>query len=192
MREPLSDADPRTVAADLFERFHGPVLHRLVREQPGVDRDLLHDAFVQTLLQLSAHVERHDGRRGSPFAFLLGATRRTLAGLLRREQRRRRREEKKADAVTRNAAADRSLLEELADQELAGRLRAEIARTAEEGRALDLWLTGEADPDVYARELGLPDWPGERRRAHVRRLLARLRQRLSRAGRKLRAEESGP
>jgi hypothetical protein len=191
MREPISDADPRTVAADLFERFHEPVLHRLVRQQPGVDRDLLHDAFVQTLLQLSAHVERHDTRRGSTFAFLLGATRRTLAGLLRREQRRRRREEKKA-AVTRDAAADRSLLEELADRELAGRLRAEIARTAEEGRALDLWLAGEADPDVYARELGLPDWPAERRRAHVRRLLARLRQRLSRVGRKLRAEESGP
>jgi hypothetical protein len=189
MREPIRDADPRTVAADLFERFHGPVLERLRRERAGVDRDLLHDAFVQALLQVSAHGERFDRRRGSAFAFLLGATRRSLGGLLRRERRRRRREEKKAGAVTRDASADRPVLEELADRELAGRLRAEIARTAEEGRALDLWLAGEADPDVYARELGLGDWPQARRRAHVGRLLARLRQRLSRAGRRLRAEE---
>jgi DNA-directed RNA polymerase specialized sigma24 family protein len=174
-------SDARLLAADLFEQHADAVVAWLARRFPGVDAALVHDGFVQALLDIARHPQRHEARRGSLRALLCGAARRVLIARLRAEQRRRRREDKKsADDVTRSAAAARSPLEEIAGREEAARAGAALARTEEERRILDLWLQGEADLAVHARALGIGDWPAAAQEKHLRRIHNRLRQRLHR------------
>ena len=219
--------DPRTAAAELFRRFAPGLQRRLARANPGTDPDMVADAVVQAILQVSRRLPPHpqplapaagergeggalspeagarggrnpsasgyDPARGSLAAFLMGACRRVLARLLRAEARRRRREAKKRQLpVTRQTSAGRSPLEELADREEAERARAALAVSVQEQRVLDLWLGGEKDPAVYIRALGLEDRPEAEALAEVRKIQARLRQRLHRYRSRLRNEESPP
>jgi hypothetical protein len=177
----------------LFQRFAPGLQRRLARANPGTDPDLVADAVVQALLQVSRRWDSYDAARGPLAAFLMGACRRVLARLLRAEARRRRREAQKSHiAVTRQASAGRSPLEELADREQADRARAALAVSIEEQRVLDLWLSGEKDPAVYVRALGLEGRPEADALAEVRKIQARLRQRLHRYRGRLRNEESPP
>ncbi len=185
--------DARTLAADLFERFAAPVLGALARRYPHLDPQLLCDAFVRAVLQLSQNFGRYDPDRGSLRHFLAGAARRELRDLLRSEFRRRRREqEKMAGAVTGEASVARPFLEELADQELAQRARDAIALTEAERRVLELWLRDETDVAVYAAALDLTALPPDEQERTVARVLARLRQRAHRYGQRLRGEGAGP
>jgi hypothetical protein len=180
MAQPDHPADPRTLAADLFAQWHEPVLALLVRRHPFLDRDLLHDAFVQALLELCARPERFDPARGNWRALLVGAARCALRPLLRSDARRRLREEKWAGRVAAGAPAARPLLDALADRELAEKVRQAVARTEEERRFLRLWEQGVEDTGEYAHALGLEGRPEEEVTARVKvvrdRLTARLRR----------------
>jgi hypothetical protein len=46
--------DVRTLGADPFAEFHEPVITRLPGGYREIDRDLLHDALVQALVELCA------------------------------------------------------------------------------------------------------------------------------------------
>jgi DNA-directed RNA polymerase specialized sigma24 family protein len=174
MAEPHLSPDVRTLAADLFAECHETVLARLAARYPFVDRDLLHDAFVQALLELCACPGRFDPARGAWRALLWGAARRALRSLVRSDRRRRFREEKRAARVAGEAAAARSPLDELADRELAEEVRRAVARTEEERQVLRLWEMGVEDPGEYARALGREDNPDG-----VAALVKRVRDRLT-------------
>jgi hypothetical protein len=181
--------DARTLAADLFAECHEAVLVHLAARYPFVDRDLLHDAFVQALLELCACPGRFDAARGAWRALLLGAARRALRPLVRSDRRRRLREEKRAVRVAGAAAAARYPLDELADRELAEQARRAVARTEEERQVLRLWEMGVEDPAEYARALGREDSP-----EGVAVLVKRVRDRLTARLRRLRGGllEGGP
>jgi hypothetical protein len=188
MAEPHLSPDTRTLAADLFVQCHQPVLARLAARYPFIDRDLLHDAFVQALLELCADPGRFDPARGAWRSLLVGAARRALRGLIRSDLRRRSREEKWAAGVAEAGSAARSFLEELADRELAEAVRRAVARTEEERQVLRLWEAGVEDAAEWARVVGRDgdgDGVGERVRRVCGRLTARLRRlrgRLSEGG----------
>ena len=93
------------------------------------------------------------------------------------------------DPVTANAPAGPSPVDELADRELVGRVRASLNLRPQEERVLDLWLLGERDERVYAAALGLQDRPAEEQQKETGRVLARLRQRIHRVGIRLRQED---
>jgi len=193
MSEPPLTPDARTLAADLFERFNVSIVEALARRHPKVDPQLLSDAFVWAVLQLSQDFGRYDPGRGSLRHFLTGAAQRVLRDMLRAELRRRRREKEKASgAVTAEASAARSFLEELADRELAEQARDAIALTEADRRVLELWLCDETDVAVYAAALDLTALPPDEQERTVARVLARLRQRAHRYGQRLRGEGSGP
>ena len=154
MPKPKLSRDARTLAADLFTECHEPVLAHLVACYPFVDREFLHDAFVQALLELAACPERFAPARGGWQPLLWGAARRILRSLVRGDRRRRLREQKTAARVAREAPAARSLLDDLADRELAEAARRAVARTEEERQVLRLWELGIEDPHEYARALG--------------------------------------
>lgn len=190
MGEEQLTPDARTLAADLYAAHAEAVAARLARRFPDSDPQAVSDAVVQAVLELSARFDRYDPERGSLKALLTGAAVRVLQTIRRSEWRRRRREQKKAiDPVTPAAPVARSLLDELADRDLAERIRASLDVNPEDRRAFDLWLLGERDVGAYAAALGLGGLaPGAQRRA-VRRWLARLRQRIHRLGVCLRREE---
>jgi RNA polymerase sigma factor (sigma-70 family) len=193
MNDPPLTPEARTLAADLFQSHAPRVIARLTRAFPGAPKEAVYDCFVQALLQISRKPQRFDPARASWPAFLFGAARRVLGKHLRAEQRRRQREQKKTDwRVTEGTSAGRSLLEALADRDEAARARAAIARTDEECRVFDLWLLGETDLDAFAQALGITDLPAAEQEACVRRVLARLRQRLHRYRRDRTAEDPEP
>jgi hypothetical protein len=181
MAEPKLSPDARTLAADLFAECHEPVLARLTNRYPFIDRDLLHDAFVQALLELCMRPGRFDPARGAWQALLLGAARRALRPLVRSDQRRRLREKKRTACVADEAPAARSLLDELADRELAEAARRAVARTEEERNVLRLWEMGIDDVGEYARALGQ-----EENLAGMAELVKRVRDRLTARLRRLR------
>jgi DNA-directed RNA polymerase specialized sigma24 family protein len=190
--QPLSP-DARTLAADLFEQHAANVAARLAARCPAVDPQLIADAVVRAILDVSAVPRRHDAGRGSLRTFLTGAASRALRDTLRSQRRRQRRYQKKAiDPVTATASAARSLLDELADRELVGRVRASLSLTPEEGRALDLWLLGATDPAAFVTALGLTGLPPAEREEAGRRVLDRLRQRIHRLKERFRQEGRGP
>ena len=78
---------------------------------------------------------------------------------------------------------------ELADRELAQQVRASLELTPEEGRALDLWLLGEKELAAYAAALNLTDRPRQEQEREVKQTLAPLRQRIHRAGLRVRPQE---
>jgi RNA polymerase sigma-70 factor (ECF subfamily) len=181
--------DARTRAADLFEAHADALACRLALRFPGADPQAVSDAVVRAVLLVSTRFERYDPGQGSLRSFLYGFARRILAGLLRSEERRRRHEQKKAiDPVTAEAAGGQSIPEELADRELAERVRASLRLGPEDQRVLDLWLSGEKDQGAFAAALGLEGRPEEEQAEGVRRALGRLRQRLHRARLRLRRE----
>jgi len=185
--------DARSRAADLFETHAEAVARRLGARFPGADPQKVSDAVVRAILDLSEHPERHDAARAPLEAFLTGAAARVLRTLLRGDRRRRAREEKKAiDPVTAFVPAARSQLDELANRDLAERVREALRLTPEEDRALDLWLVGEKDLAAYVEALGLTGLPQAEQAEEVRRVLARLRQRIHRSGLRLRPEEREP
>jgi hypothetical protein len=172
--------DP-TDAADLFQRWHEPVLGRLARTYPAADRDVVHDAFVQALLEICQAPGRFDPARGAIEDLLFGASRRKLLGLMRSETRRRRREREKAErAVAGAPSAARSIAEQLANAELARRARQEVARTDAEREVLRLWELGVDDLGLYARALGIEHRGEAEQAAAVKRVRDRLLQRLRR------------
>jgi hypothetical protein len=180
MAQPSPPFDWRTLAADLFA-YHEQVVDRLARQNPSVDHDLLHDAFVQTILQISREPDRFDPARGSIPAFLRGATKRTLRTLLRSDASRRKREQKKGEShVAHQRSAARGILDELADGELAAKARAEVAQTEEERQVLRLWELGVEEPGAYARALSIEDKPKDEQHAIVKKIRDRLTVRLRR------------
>lgn len=188
MAEPNLPPDARTLAADLFVRCHETVLDRLAARYPFIDRELLHDAFVQALLELCASLGRYDPARGAWRPLLFGAARRALHSLVRADVRRRAREEKWAAGVATAGSSARSLLEELADRELAEAARRAVARTEEERQALRLWEAGVEDPAEWARVVGR-DGEGDDVGERVKRVCGRLTARLRRL--RLRLSEGG-
>jgi hypothetical protein len=180
MAQPGPPLDWRTLAADLFA-YHEPVLEGLARRYPSVDRDLLHDAFVQTVLQISQKPDPFDPTRGSIPAFLRGATQRTLRTLVRSDTSRRKREQRKGNnPVAQEEAAARRIPDELADKELAEKARAEVAKTVAEREVLRLWELGVEELGEYARALGIEDKPQDEQYAIVKKTRNRLTVRLRR------------
>jgi hypothetical protein len=88
----MSDSDLpndwRTSAADFF-MHHEQVLERLARQNPFVDQDDLHDAFIKAILEISKKPEKFaTGRETGIEEFLAGAAQRSLLGILRTHRRR--------------------------------------------------------------------------------------------------------
>jgi DNA-directed RNA polymerase specialized sigma24 family protein len=190
MNDPPLTPDARTLAADLFQAHAPRLVTRLTRAFPGTSQEAVYDCFVQALLQLSRKPECFDPSRASWAGFLYGAARRLLGRHLRAEQRRGQREQRNFEwYVTKGTPAARSLLEVLADHEEATRAREVIARSDVERRVLDLWLLGETDLRAFMEALGRPTLPPPEQEACVRRLLARLRQRLHRYRRDRKSED---
>jgi DNA-directed RNA polymerase specialized sigma24 family protein len=189
---PPPSPDPRTLAADLFADHGNHVVGRLKRRYPEADAELCWDACTYAVLHVAGHFDRYDPNQASLTTFLTLVAKRRLQTMLKGERRRRAREQKKnAGAVTNDPPAAKSPLQELADRELAEAAKAEIAHTPEERLALELWLLKADYPD-YARQLCLNHLSEEEGRAHVERLLARLRQRLHRYRLRLGREGEAP
>lgn len=192
MAQPGPPFDWRTLAADLFV-YHEPVVDGLARHYPSVDRDLVHDAFVQTLLEIGRKPDQFDPARGSISAFLQGATRRTLRTLLRSDASRRKREQEKGKShVAQQGSAARGILDELADGELAEKARAEVARTDEERAVLRLWELGVEELGPYACVLGIEDKPQAEQQALVKKIRDRLTARLRRLNDRFPGEDRDP
>jgi RNA polymerase sigma factor (sigma-70 family) len=189
---PLS-FDQQTLAAQLYQLHVATVTRRLARRYQGVDGQLIADAFVRAVLQVSRHWETFDPKDCSPQTYLTGAAKRVLSRLLRGEQRRQAREEKKRQlAVTETPAVARSFLERLADREQYEVARGALARTPEELQLLDLWLEGNDDLDTHAAILGLAGCSAEQLQKAMETLHARFRQRLHRYRKALREKEGEP
>jgi len=180
MSENTPTSDWRTLAADLFEKHHVEVVERLVRRNPGIDRDDLHDAFVKALLQIAAKPEKFDTEQNTAMVdFLAGASQLELLQILRTNRRRKSRDEKKAILVVRDAPAARSDLEVAADAELVEIAR-KVAQTEVERNVLRLWELNHSDDEI-ATLLGMD-------RANAKLLRDRLTQRIRRLGHELRDE----
>jgi RNA polymerase sigma factor (sigma-70 family) len=193
MSESPLNPDTRVLAADLFEQFSDTVCRALARAFPGTDPQQVCDAVVRAIFQVSGNFSRYDARRGSLKTFLFAAARRILRHRLRADDLRRQREQKKmGDAVTGTGSAHRSPLEALADRDLVEQALHALHLTAVERQVLDLWMLGETDVTAYAAVMGLQDQTQADCEQPVRRLLARLRQRIHRLGLRLRSEETDP
>jgi hypothetical protein len=187
--EPLTP-DARTRAADLYQAYAEAIANHLAFRFPAADPQTISDAVVRAVLQLSARPERHNPQRASLETFLTGAASRVLTALQRAEHRRRQREQKKArDVVTADASAARCILDELADRDLAEQVKGSLDLNPEERSVLDLWLLGDREVGAFAAALGLTGLSLEEQEAEVRRVLARLRQRIHRLGSRLRQED---
>ena len=173
----MSDADLprdwRTCAADLFEHRE-EVLHRLARQNPSVDSDELHDAFVKTILQIAEKPEKFDRSRPTTLKeFLVGASQLTLLGILRTARRRKAREEKIARPVVEDGPAARCPVDELADTEIAEWARG-VAKTDDERNVLCLWELGHSDAEI-AKRLGITPENAQLIRDRLTQRLRRLR-----------------
>src|SRR5262245_48786231 len=114
--------DARTRAADLFADHGDTVCRRLSFRLTTHDLEMVSDAVIDAILQLSRHPERYDHQKAGLARFLTGAARRLLLKKQRAEHRRRKREQKKSlDPVTTVASAGRSVLDDLADHDLVRR-----------------------------------------------------------------------
>jgi RNA polymerase sigma-70 factor (ECF subfamily) len=188
--EPLT-SDARTRAAELYEAYAERIARRLAARLPGTDPQAISDAVVWAVMRASVRFDRFDPARGSLRAYLFGFARRRLAALLLSDQRRRRREQKKSiDPVTAEAPCGQSILDELADRELAEQVRASLRLRPEDQCLLDLWLRGEQDPRAWAAALGITDRPPEEQARAVERARDRLRQCLHRARQRFRQQGS--
>jgi DNA-binding NarL/FixJ family response regulator len=157
-------------------KHHDLVLERLARQNPSVDQEDLHDAFVKAILEIAANPAKFDTSRETAIEdFLSGAAQRTLLQTLRTHRRRKTREEKKAEAVARDVPAARLLVDTVADCELAQQARA-VAQTDEERNVLRLWELGHPDAEI-AEQLGLAA-------EDATRIRDRLTQRLRRLGKR--------
>jgi hypothetical protein len=180
MAPPDPPFDWRTLAADLFA-YHEQVISGLAPQDPPVDRDVLHDAFVETVLQISRKPTQFDPSQGSLLGFLRGATKRTLRTLLRTHSSRRKREQKKGQSDVAQRGSDaREILDQLADRELADRARARVARTEEEREVLRLWELGVEELEDYARALRIEEKSKDEQAAIVKKIRDRLTVRLRR------------
>jgi hypothetical protein len=172
--EPQLTADERTRAADLFEAHGEEVVARLMRSNPFVDPEMLHDAFVMALLEIAKSPEKFDSQRGTPIAsFLCGAAQQYLGTLRRSDTRRQLRDRKKGETlVAERQSAARSVLDTAADAEDAELIRQQVAQTEEERQVLRLWELGCGDAEI-AEQLKM-DLSSAR---HVRdRVIQRLRR----------------
>ena len=146
--------DWRTCAADLFEHRE-VVLERLARQNASIDKEDLHDAFVQTILEIASNPEKFDASRQTKLVdFLVGASQRNLLQLLRTNRRRKNREEIKSASVAEETSVARSIVDELADSELAQMARA-VAQSDQERKLLELWELGHSDAEMAA-QLAIP------------------------------------
>jgi hypothetical protein len=93
------------------------------------------------------------------------------------------------DAVTADASAARDVLDELADHDLVAQVQRLLNLDPEERSVLDLWLLGDREVGAFAAALGLTGRPPEEQERVVRRVLARLRQRIHRLASRLRQED---
>jgi RNA polymerase sigma factor (sigma-70 family) len=190
--QPLN-SDVRTRAADLYEALANPLCFRLASRFPAADPLDISDAVVDAILHVSAHLERFQQKVRPLEALLLVIARRRILTLLRSQARRRQHEQKKCSTSVTNSSPSASTSREATDtRELAQQLRAQLGLTPVEDQVLDLWLRGEKDTAVYAAVLGRGDQPAAEQEKHVRRVLARLRQRIHRLRLRLRSEESDP
>jgi aminopeptidase N len=164
----MSDAPPfsPTRTADLYKQFAGLLHVRFSRRFPTVDPHRVADAVVEAILALAASPAAVTYRQ------LYQKTRERLRSFFRSETRRLKRENRPAD-VTKSAAAVPSLLEELADRELATRYRDRIAKTDHERAALAHWLDGYTSPVELATRIAATV-------EETTRLLARFRRRIAR------------
>jgi len=184
-----STLDWRTLAVELFD-CHDQVLEELARMHPSVDGNLLDEAFVETVMELSEKPGKFNPTRGNLVRFLAGATNRNLRDMRRSIEARRRRETKKGIShVAERTAATRDVLDLLADRELADIARKEAARTDEERCVLHLWELGETELSRYAHELGVTHLAGREQESYVKRIRDRVTKRLARM--KERLEGSG-
>jgi RNA polymerase sigma factor (sigma-70 family) len=168
--------DERTRAADFFEAHYEEVVSRLVGNHRSVDRDILYDAFVRALIEIAKAPEKFDGSRGTSFAaFLYGAAVQHLRTMLRSDNRRQRRDEEKGKLlVAEKQSAARPIVGMIADAEDAGRIRQNVARTAEEREVLRLWELGCSDNEI-ADELQVDLLVARQIRDRVVQRLRRLR-----------------
>jgi hypothetical protein len=190
--------DSRTQAAVLFE-YHDRVLPAVRPADQSASVDDLHDAFVTAVLQISQKPEKFDPSRGDIVGFLVGATQRTLRDILRSRKAKRRGGDRKIVSLS-VAGIDppaRDLLDEvlakedlLVKTEMLQLIRADVARTDEERRFLDLWENGIQDLTEYARALEIQNLPKEDQEDQVTRCRKRLTKRMERLKDRLDGEES--
>jgi hypothetical protein len=174
--------DWRTCAADWYVAYREPVLGALTKAFPDTEPDLLYDAFVQGMLEIAMKPDAIDPERGTILNLLIGAARRALTTPLRSDTSRRRREQEKGlRLVAERTAAARDIVDRLADHELAPLIRAEIARTDEERRYLELWEQGIDDLEKQAAALGVGHLSPAEQRIEINRTHKRMMKRAERS-----------
>src|SRR5438874_1575063 len=147
-------SDARKLVGELF-KHRDEVCARVPRGGRRADREQLHDAFVQAILQIGGKPEQFDPERGNIVDFLVGATRRTLRDIVRAATALRRGGGKKPEPLV--APEDpnaRRVLDVVMDSELAELARAEAARTPEERQFIELWANGEDRVAEISRVMG--------------------------------------
>ncbi len=182
--------DWRTCAADWYVAYREPVIAALRAAFPDVSSDLLYDAFVQGTMEIAQKPEALDPSRGSLLNLLVGAARRALTSPRRSDSARRRREERKGkELVACHDSAARDLLDRLVADELAPLIRAELARTDEDRRYLELWEQEIDDVAQVAAALGVSHLPPAQQKKEIQRMHKRVMKRLERLRARYASEE---
>jgi hypothetical protein len=178
-----------TLASELVERHMASASDALRNRWRGVAEDLLNQAVVDAILELSLRSAEPDPAKGGWGSLIVGAAGRRLADLLRGEGRRKKREETAA-RVAEARPAERDPGRRAEDAELAALGIDGAAGDAAERAFLELYAEGVDDPDRLAAALGLSVADPPDRDAAVKRVRDRLLKRLGRIGERWRRKWS--
>lgn len=171
------------------DRYLAPITRWLVGKYRTTDREVIHDAVVDALLDYVEQPDRFDPTRRSLVGFLRMAAERDLQNARPRHVRRLEQESGgdpvELEAVGRNIEAirGRDVGDEVADEDAAGRLLAEVMALMEdndERTVLRLQIGGARDTATFAEALGWGTLSAAEQRTRVNRLKDRVTKRLRR------------
>lgn len=193
--ERLVAGDDPTAQSDLAAAYLEPLATGLRRRYPGVDASFPDTAAEEAILTLIRKPAAYQPERQTLDVYLRMSAEGDLKNLLRSEDRHRKR---RADleAVELSASqgkylwdedADPANVVERAEDEASRTITSSVARnevlrglSPTEARVFDLMQAGERQTGVYARVLGIEDWPIERQRQEVKRVKDRIKKRIAR------------
>ncbi|MGH2459754.1 MAG: hypothetical protein ACRDIY_12895 [Chloroflexota bacterium] len=190
--EHLVAGDDPTASADFAEAYLGPLITSLGRRYPRVDTAIRETAAGEAIFSLIKNPLAYRPERQTLDAYLRMSATGDLKNLLRSEARHQQRRVD-LEAVELSPPLGKYLWDEGADPAIIAERREDDAMARESQRAIRQGLSPEEDrvwgllgdgerrTDVFARALGIADWPVEARRREVKRVKDRLKKRFQRS-----------
>jgi DNA-directed RNA polymerase specialized sigma24 family protein len=169
-----------TASLELFQAGLRPLIGFLMRETPGMPREVAYDRAVDTLIGHTEHPELFDRTKSSLWSFLCLVAKRDALDLYRKSSKRENIDKKaKFDIELWNVQAKEQYeaVEIARDAETIMRLHGQtIVKNEIERKVLDLLLDGEREHAPFATAMGLDD--GADSVADVKRMKDKLNLRL--------------